>query len=73
MTPTIATSPESGKDNSGNCEFCENPPTVRHEPVSAAVAAAWGHRYSCDRHRHWVRRLAHLDLGGAVRLREVAL
>lgn len=46
-----------------HCEFCEREPTRRHEPMGVTLRAIWGVRFSCTRHRHWVRRLAFLDLG----------
>jgi hypothetical protein len=46
-----------------HCEFCELPPTMRHEPQSDAVPATYGYRLSCTRHRHWTRHLMQTDLG----------
>lgn len=51
-----------------HCEFCESPPTREHRPVSEGCRAIYGIRYSCDRHRHWVKRLTTMDLGVAVRV-----
>ena len=44
-----------------HCEFCESPPTRIHLPTYGPVE--YGCSLSCDRHRHWVRRLIVLDLG----------
>lgn len=44
-----------------NCEFCDSAPTRIHIPQYGPVV--YGARLSCDRHRHWVRRLIVLDLG----------
>lgn len=56
------------KQSDPHCEFCEEPATWIAVPQ--ACQPQYGCRLSCDRHRHWVRRLITMDVGSGVYVRE---